>query len=134
MAPRPFSLRLPVIATVAAVSLLWSSPSRGQAHVTSTTGRDLLAHYQQGFQRAEAYIRDRSGPTDFWFSDGYYVGYVDGVFEATSSQYCLTAGGQLHDIVAQYLLSHPKELDRPAADLVRAAFKEAFPCSSKRAR
>ncbi|MHB8136996.1 MAG: Rap1a/Tai family immunity protein [Smithellaceae bacterium] len=61
---------------------------------------------------------------------GNYMGYVQGVAEATASDYSLPSGvtpEKLFRIVANYLEKHPKRLSDPATRLVRNALLEAFP-------
>jgi hypothetical protein len=61
---------------------------------------------------------------------GNYMGYVQGVAEATVSDYSLPSGvtpEKLYHIVANYLEKHPKRWSEPASRLVRNALLEAFP-------
>jgi hypothetical protein len=61
---------------------------------------------------------------------GNYMGYVQGVAEATVSDYSLPSEvtpDNLCHIVANYLEKHPKRWSEPAAHLVRSAILEAFP-------
>lgn len=61
---------------------------------------------------------------------GNYMGYVQGVAEATVSDYSLPSGvtpENLYHIVANYLEKNPKRWNEPAANLVRNALRQAFP-------
>ncbi len=61
---------------------------------------------------------------------GNYLGYVQGVAEATASDYSLPSGvtaDQLCRVVAKFLEKHPERWNEPASLLVRNALQEAFP-------
>lgn len=61
---------------------------------------------------------------------GNYMGYVQGVAEATASDYSLPGGvtpETLYHIVNDYLEKHPNKWKEPASNLVRSALLEAFP-------
>ena len=61
---------------------------------------------------------------------GNYLGYVQGVAEATASDYSLpdeVTADQLCHIVAKFLEKHPERWNEPASRLVRNALQEAFP-------
>ena len=61
---------------------------------------------------------------------GNYMGYVQGVAEATVSVYSLPGGvtpDNLYHIVANYLEKNPQRWSEPAVHLVRNALLEAFP-------
>jgi hypothetical protein len=57
----------------------------------------------------------------------------DGLRATATDRDCIpagTTGGQLRDIMTRWLNRNPKELKVEAAELVRKAMIEAFPCSS----
>jgi hypothetical protein len=61
---------------------------------------------------------------------GNYLGYVQGVADATASDYSMPDGvtaDQLCQIVAKFLEKHPERWNEPAFRLVRIALQEAFP-------
>jgi uncharacterized membrane protein (UPF0136 family) len=61
---------------------------------------------------------------------GNYMGYIQGVAEATVSDYSLPSGvtpDTLYKIVADYLQKNPGKWDKPAAFLVRSALLAAYP-------
>jgi hypothetical protein len=61
---------------------------------------------------------------------GNYLGYVQGVAEATASNYSLPNGvtaDLLCHIVAKFLEKHPERWSEPASRLVCNALQEAFP-------
>ncbi|HPC85446.1 MAG TPA: Rap1a/Tai family immunity protein [Smithellaceae bacterium] len=61
---------------------------------------------------------------------GNYMGYVQGVAEATVTDYSLPSGvtpDTLYKIVADYLQKNPEKRDKPAAFLVRSALLSAYP-------
>jgi len=61
---------------------------------------------------------------------GNYLGYVQGVAEATASDYSLPSGvtaDQLCHVVAKFLEKHPERWSEPASRLVCNALQEAFP-------
>ncbi len=61
---------------------------------------------------------------------GNYMGYVQGVAEATVSDYSLPSvvtPDKLYKIVANFLEKHPEKWSEPASNLVRKALLEAFP-------
>ena len=61
---------------------------------------------------------------------GNYMGYVQGVAEATVSDYSMPNGvtpEKIYHIVADYLDKNPKRWNEPASNLVRNALREAYP-------
>jgi|ADurb_Cas_02_Slu_FD_contig_61_96711_length_1810_multi_2_in_0_out_0_3 hypothetical protein len=61
---------------------------------------------------------------------GNYMGYIQGVAEATVSDYSLPSGvtpDTLYKIVADYLQKNPEKWDKPASFLVRSALIAAYP-------
>lgn len=73
----------------------------------------------------------RSDPSTNWMSDGLYVGYVTGVFDATSGILFdpprKVTGLQVYSIVTKYLKENPEKWNQPASDLVLEALRKAFP-------
>jgi len=70
---------------------------------------------------------------DYSATWGLCYGYIEGVFDALEDVmpmcgYAGVTARQLHDIVYQYLESHPAERQLDAHYLVARAFKQAFPC------
>jgi hypothetical protein len=67
-----------------------------------------------------------------YFSEGYFMGYVAGVFDVT----CLlnlfstptnVTQGQICAIVVKYLNEHPEEWNQPAFNLIINALHKSFP-------
>ncbi len=61
---------------------------------------------------------------------GNYMGYVEGVAEATLSDYSLpgtVTPDTLFRIVADFMGRHPDKWNQPAVNLVRKALQEAYP-------
>lgn len=61
---------------------------------------------------------------------GNYMGYVEGVAEATLADYSLpgkVTPDQLFRIVADFLAKHPDRWNEPAVNLVRRALQQAYP-------
>ena len=83
------------------------------------TGNSLLAD----FKSAEGF-----GPT-------YAYGYSVGVFDASEGlNHCAPSGvsqGQIRAIALRYLEANPEVLHQGADTLLRAAYKEAFPCRKR---
>ena len=72
--------------------------------------------------------------TDYTKADfllaGNYLGYVQGVAEATASDYSLPkdiTADQMCHIVAKFLEKHPERWNEPAPNLIRNALQEVFP-------
>ena len=68
-------------------------------------------------------------------SDGMYMGYITGVYDATHGSYDAPEGlivKQLCSIVAKYLNEHPERWSEPAASLVIDAIRKAYPKKKKR--
>src|SRR5262245_36873292 len=64
------------------------------------------------------------------FDEGYCLGYVAGVWDATLD--CAPPGvkaGQVRDVVVNFLQAKPQHRHRPPTDLIREAIQEAWPCS-----
>src|SRR5262245_12446868 len=69
-----------------------------------------------------------------WMDAGHCLGYVAGVVDAlggTPQHFCLSAVvmNQLIDVTKLYLRDHPETRHLPAAELVRTAIAEKFPCN-----
>ena len=78
-------------------------------------------------------IGDYEGGVGFGFCLGYTLGIVDVMIgqEIHGSQLCSpdnVEGGQLRDIVVQYLEENPAERHFSAESLVAKVLSEAFPC------
>jgi Rap1a immunity proteins len=90
----------------------------------ATSGNDLIDGMRSYLKAEKDYTK-----ADYLLS-GNYMGYVQGVAEATVSDYSLPSGvtpDDLYHIVANYLEKHPNRWNEPAANLVRNALLEAFP-------
>jgi Rap1a immunity proteins len=90
-------------------------------------GHDLLAGYNS-YQRVKAGI---AAGTDA-YQGGLFDGYVSGVLH-TSAGLVLCAppdvkGGQIQEVVGQFLEAHPATLQRPAVLLTTQALMKSFPC------
>jgi hypothetical protein len=61
---------------------------------------------------------------------GNYLGYVQGVVEATASDYSLPkdiTADQMCQIIAKFLERHPQRWKEPTTNLIRNAMQEAYP-------
>ena len=88
------------------------------------SGNDLIAGMRVYLKADKDYTK-----ADFLLA-GNYLGYVQGVAEATASDYSLpdaVTADQLCLIVAKFLEKHPERWNEPAPNLVRNALQEAFP-------
>ena len=88
------------------------------------TGADLVDGMKSYLKSEKNYTK-----TDYLLT-GNYLGYVQGVAEATASDYSLPKDitpNKLCHIVANYLEKHPEKMNEPAVSIVRAALREAFP-------
>ena len=85
--------------------------------------------YQWGLEYFKKSIGQNWEPV----SDGFYMGYVDGVFDAYYNTFSFCPpknirADQVFDIVFKYLQSHPEKRNLPAHILVEKALKEVWPC------
>ena len=88
------------------------------------SGNDLAAGMRAYLKADKDYTK-----ADFLLV-GNYLGYVQGVADATASDYSLpdeVTTDQLCHIVAKFLEKHPERWNEPASSLVRKALQEAFP-------
>lgn len=88
------------------------------------TGADLADGMKSYLKSEKNYTK-----SDYLLT-GNYLGYVQGVAEATASDYSLPKDitpDKLCHVVANYLQKHPGKMNEPAAAIVRAALREAFP-------
>ncbi|MCX6543882.1 MAG: Rap1a/Tai family immunity protein [Acidobacteria bacterium] len=107
-----------------AVALLGIALAQGQPVQYFKTGNTILKNVVQW----EKYARgDRPGDLS---SISYFQGYVAGVLDAEGRQ-IRTPDALTHDqacaIVAKFLRDNPQSLNQPAADLVKAALRAAYP-------
>lgn len=92
--------------------------------VWAMTGEDL-ADAMKSYVKAE---KDYT-PADY-FMAGNYLGYVQGVAEATLSDYSFPntlTPDDLCRVVTRYLEKHPEKRKEPAANVVRQALTQAYP-------
>ena len=95
------------------------------AHTALAMSGHDLAEGMKSYLKAE---KDYT-PADFFLA-GNYLGYVQGVVEATISDYSLPVEltpDDLCRVVARYLEKHPDQWKAPASDLVRDAIRKAYP-------
>ena len=88
------------------------------------SGHDLVDGMKSYLKAEQDYAR-----ADYLLA-GNYMGYVQGVAEATVSDYSLPGGvtpDALYKVVADFLQKNPKQWDKPAAFLVRSALLAAYP-------
>ncbi|MDD4357472.1 MAG: Rap1a/Tai family immunity protein [Smithellaceae bacterium] len=88
------------------------------------TGADLVDGMKSYLKSEKNYTK-----ADYLLA-GNYLGYVQGVAEATASDYSLPKDitpDKLCHAVANYLEKHPEKMNEPAASIVRAALREVFP-------
>jgi len=88
------------------------------------TGADLVDGMKSYLKSEKIYTK-----ADYLLA-GNYLGYVQGVADATASDYSLPKDitpNKLCHIVANYLEKHPEKMNEPAASIIRAALREAFP-------
>jgi hypothetical protein len=65
------------------------------------------------------------------YSQGYFLGYVAGVADETTTKSCPPGGvayGQIAEVVRKYLKDHPEELHLDPNVLVLKAIQTAWPC------
>ena len=73
---------------------------------------------------------DRGDPSKNFFRDGFYVGYVAGVYDSTGFFFTPPENvtlGQICSIVAKHLKENPERWTLPASILVLEALIKAFP-------
>jgi hypothetical protein len=64
-------------------------------------------------------------------SDGFFLGFVTGVFDTLDTALCSSGSVSRRQIVAiamKYLNEHPEQWSQPAYQLVTRALRGAFPC------
>ncbi|HOG81342.1 MAG: hypothetical protein BWX99_00448 [Deltaproteobacteria bacterium ADurb.Bin151] len=91
---------------------------------SAMTGADLADGMKSYLKSEKNYTK-----ADYLLA-GNYLGYVQGVAEASASDYSLPKDitpDKLCRVVANYLEKHPGKMNEPAASIVRAALREAFP-------
>jgi len=94
---------------------------------------DSSAFFESGnelVQKLREYEKGDKDPTIDLQESAYYMGFVMGVYDATTYAYNSPAGttkGQIWAIVGKYLKENPEKWSEPAADLVRNALRKAFP-------
>ena len=88
------------------------------------TGNDLS-------EGMKAYLKaDKDYTNADYFLAGNYLGYVQGVAEATASDYSFPSDvtpDKLCHVVANFLEKHPERWNEPASNLVRNALRGSFP-------
>jgi len=92
--------------------------------MSAMSGNDLIDGMRSYLKAEKDYTK-----ADYLLS-GIYMGYVQGVAEATVPDYSLPSGvtpDDLYHIIANYLEKHPNKWNEPAANLVRSSLLEAFP-------
>jgi hypothetical protein len=90
-----------------------------------------LCQGQQRFDRAETLAEMNQAGREAAECFGYIVGVLDGLDTAGQSPLCAPPGvrvGQVEELITRYLNIHIERLHQPAADLIVAALKPAFPC------
>jgi hypothetical protein len=100
------------------------SAHEAQAQTAFTTGNQLVSRMQE-YEK-----NDKEEGSSSYFNSGLFVGFVDGVHDATHSKYSLHRGvtvGQLCAVVSKYLKEHPERWSEPASLLVIDALEKAFP-------
>ena len=88
------------------------------------SGNDLIPGMRVYLKADKDYTK-----ADFLLA-GNYLGYVQGVVEATTSDYSLPkdiTADQMCRIVAKFLEKHPQRWKEPAPNLIRNALQEAYP-------
>ncbi|MRR15014.1 MAG: hypothetical protein EG826_01010 [Deltaproteobacteria bacterium] len=88
------------------------------------SGNDLAAGMKAYLKAEKDYTK-----ADYLLA-GNYMGYVEGVAEATLADYSLPGTvkpEQLFRIVADFLGKNPDRWNEPAVNLVRKALQEAYP-------
>jgi hypothetical protein len=100
------------------------------AGTTLFTGRTLLPKVREW----EKFSRDEKAGDPV--VSGVYMGYVQGIFDAHAKEICVPPDvlsvGTMSTLVAKYLNDHPADLDKPAAESVLKALRQAYPCPSPR--
>jgi len=106
-------------------------PVHGQAQAGFVDGNEFI-QVMRAYEQSE---REGGGKnSEVTFGEGYYLGYVTGVREASAFLFDIPSGvtaGQLAHVVAKYLKEHPKRWAEPALVLVIDAIREAFPQKKK---
>jgi len=87
--------------------------------------------YKDGLE----YYKHNIGQEGSFYSDGFYTGYVSGVYDSYAGVlFCPTGSvslGQVCDIVLKYLQDHPEVRNKPANEIVVDALKEVWPCKKR---
>jgi Rap1a immunity proteins len=111
----------------ASVALMGTTPARSGGYFK--TGNDLYSS-----------CSTKKGERFYEFEETLCLTYVTAVFDsfsisfgtgAMARSFCSPPNStvvQLRDIAVRFLEVNPQWRDRPAATLVMASFKEAFPC------
>ena len=84
----------------------------------------------EAYGRVAANQATPSDPTDAFEAIGYIAGVADAFNGAVFCMPQGTSRGQVHAIVKKYVDDNPAEWQEPAASLVAASLKAAFPCNS----
>ena len=102
-----------LICTCIAVILLAAAPAMAM------TGNQLKDNADYGEKDPRSY------------SQGYFLGYVAGVADETTTKLCIPKGvtrTQIAEVVRKYLQDHPAELHLDPNVLVLKAIRTAWPC------
>jgi hypothetical protein len=78
----------------------------------------------------ESEKQERDDPSTDYFSSGFYMGYVAGVYEAMRAFFVAPENvtvAQVCSIVGKYLKENPEKWTLPASVLVMEALQKAFP-------
>jgi hypothetical protein len=87
--------------------------------------------YNVGLENYKIQLGDRGN----WIDSGFYMGYVEGVFDSYNKVlFCSPlniTSGQVHDIIFKYLQNHPEIRNLPANLIILKALKKIWPCKNK---
>jgi hypothetical protein len=104
----------------------------------SVAAQSKLGGFQNGTTLlancAHAARIDVDPAADLPSEDGFCVGYIFGVDDATGRDHCRPEGTTLIQnvrVVVKYLNDHPEKLHEKASTLILQAFRDAFPCKQK---
>ena len=118
----------------AAVLLLASGHQAMAAHFMDG---NALVEKMRAYERVQqnAIPADREGMWTVaggaFFFEGYVAGISDSYFSGSKCTDQNIKLAQPLAIVTKYLNDHPEKLSLPAATLVKAALREAFPCGKR---
>lgn len=118
--------RLLLVQTILIIFILTPLVHAGGAYFYD--GNKLVQHMKE-WEKGEEHDKDGS-----FFQSGTYLGYVIGVFDASTYLFGPTVNvtaGQICAIVAKYLKANPEKWNEPASDLIIKALKEAFPLNKE---